>query len=187
MLTVEHAAATIRFSAVNFDATSRRLSHSVSFFIPRYCFFFLAAAAQCYQLTKGLNWFESFVCRDKFGRLADNYAGGGRRACKDKNGGIKATAKDHFSSGSEPVKQSTSYHPSEDIGELELMENEDARLKPAECSRTIIEVNCFLQNILIRATHCVWWFYEHIISSNLTNLRRILRLISEEGKIFWVH
>ncbi|XP_009589586.1 uncharacterized protein At3g49140-like isoform X2 [Nicotiana tomentosiformis] len=113
MLTVEHAAATIRFSAVNFDATSRRLSHSVSFFIPR----------------------------DKFGRLADNYAGGGRRACKDKNGGIKATAKDHFSSGSEPVKQSRSYHPSEDIGELELMENEDARLKPAECSRTIIEGN----------------------------------------------
>nr|XP_016499975.1 PREDICTED: uncharacterized protein At3g49140-like [Nicotiana tabacum] len=113
MLTVEHAAATVRFSAVNFDATSRRLSHSVSFFIPR----------------------------DKFGRLADNCAGGGRRTCKDKNGGIKATAKDHFSSGSEPVKQSTSYHPSEDIGELELMENEDAQLKPAECSRTIIEVN----------------------------------------------
>ncbi|XP_009802899.1 uncharacterized protein At3g49140-like isoform X2 [Nicotiana sylvestris] len=113
MLTVEHAAATVRFSAVNFDATSRRLSHSVRFFIPR----------------------------DKFGRLADNCAGGGRRTCKDKNGGIKATAKDHFSSGSEPVKQSTSYHPSEDIGELELMENEDAQLKPAECSRTIIEVN----------------------------------------------
>lgn len=79
-------------------------------------------------------------CRDKFGRLTDNYAG--RKTCKGKFG-IKATAKDHFSSGSEPVKQNatqSSYHPSEDIGEPELMENEEAQLKPAECTRTIIEV-----------------------------------------------
>ncbi|XP_060211866.1 uncharacterized protein At3g49140-like isoform X1 [Lycium barbarum] len=111
MLTVKHTVTAVHFSAVNFDTTSRRLSHSVSFFIPP---------------------------RDKFGRLTDNCCAG-RRTCKGKNG-IKASAKDGFSSGCEPVKQS-SYHPSEDIGELELLENEDAQLKPAECTRTIIEVN----------------------------------------------
>ncbi|KAM3376041.1 hypothetical protein P3S68_014755 [Capsicum galapagoense] len=114
MLTVKHTAAAVRFSAVNFDTPSRRLSHSPSFFIPP---------------------------RDKFGRLVDNSAG--RKTCKGING-IKATAKDNFSSGSEPVKHNakqSSYHPSEDIGEPELMENEEAQLKPAECTRTIIEVN----------------------------------------------
>lgn len=75
----------------------------------------------------------------------DNSAG--RKTCKGING-IKATAKDNFSSGSEPVKHNakqSSYHPSEDIGEPELMENEEAQLKPAECTRTIIEVKILLQ------------------------------------------
>ncbi|CAN4099481.1 unnamed protein product [Withania somnifera] len=114
MLTVENAAVAVRFLAVNFDTTSRRLSHSASFFIPP---------------------------RDKFRRLRDNCRG--RKRGKGKPG-IKVTAKDHFSSGSEPVKQNAkhaNYHPSEDIGELELMENEEAQLNPAECTRTIIEVN----------------------------------------------
>lgn len=90
-----------------------------------------------------------FCCRDKFGNCA------GRKTCKGKNG-IKATAKDHFSSGSEPVKaKQSSYHPSEDIGEPELMENEEAQLKPAEFTRTIIEVKMmFLQNKLIHQTQC---------------------------------
>ncbi|KAL2556168.1 Pentatricopeptide repeat (PPR) superfamily protein [Forsythia ovata] len=51
-------------------------------------------------------------------------------------------AKEQSSSG--PVKQNAKpqrYHPSEEIAESELMANEEARLTPAETTRTIIEVN----------------------------------------------
>lgn len=108
------------------DTNSCRLSHPATFFIP---------PRYCY--------------RDKLGRLTDNCAK--IKTC--------ATAKDHFSSGSEPVKKNkkqSSYHPSEDIGEPKLMENEDAQLNPAECTRTIIEVikMMFLQNKLTLASNC---------------------------------
>ncbi|KAG8390347.1 hypothetical protein BUALT_Bualt01G0074100 [Buddleja alternifolia] len=66
---------------------------------------------------------------------------GGRVKSRD---GIRAAAKEPSSSGSGPVKQNAKpqrYHPFEEIAESELLENEEARLTPAETTRTIIEVN----------------------------------------------
>lgn len=58
--------------------------------------------------------------------------------------GIRAAAKEqNWSSGW--VKQNAMpqrYHPLEEIAESELLENGDARLAPAETTRTIIEVLC---------------------------------------------
>ncbi|KAL0403182.1 UNVERIFIED_CONTAM: hypothetical protein Sradi_1959000 [Sesamum radiatum] len=65
---------------------------------------------------------------------------GGRVKSRD---GIRAGAKEqNWSSGW--VKQKAKpqrYHPLEEIAESELLENGDARLTPAETTRTIIEVN----------------------------------------------
>ncbi|XP_011084464.1 uncharacterized protein At3g49140 isoform X2 [Sesamum indicum] len=65
---------------------------------------------------------------------------GGRVMSRD---GIRAAAKEqNWSSGW--VKQNAMpqrYHPLEEIAESELLENGDARLTPAETTRTIIEVN----------------------------------------------
>ncbi|KAL0452460.1 UNVERIFIED_CONTAM: hypothetical protein Slati_1224100 [Sesamum latifolium] len=65
---------------------------------------------------------------------------GGRVKSRD---GIRAAAKEqNWSSGW--VKQNAKpqrYHPLEEIAESELLENGDARLTPAETTRTIIEVN----------------------------------------------
>ncbi|KAK4403625.1 hypothetical protein Sango_0731100 [Sesamum angolense] len=65
---------------------------------------------------------------------------GGRVKSRDV---IRAAAKEqNWSSGW--VKQNAKpqrYHPLEEIAESELLENGDARLTPAETTRTIIEVN----------------------------------------------
>ncbi|KAL2556130.1 Pentatricopeptide repeat (PPR) superfamily protein [Forsythia ovata] len=114
MLVIEPPAAAARFPAANFDSATRLLPRSATL----------------------------FVSRNKYRRLTDNLVG---RRCDGmvRNGnGIRAMAKEQSSSG--PVKQNAKpqrYHPSEEIAESELMANEEARLTPAETTRTIIEVN----------------------------------------------
>nr|GMC58273.1 uncharacterized protein At3g49140-like [Ipomoea batatas] len=112
MLMLEPAAAvSVQISSGNF---CRRLSHS---------------AGLC-------------IYRNRVGGLTETSCG--KRFWRDKNG-IRASAKEQSSSsGSEPVKQSAKpmrYHPFEDIAESELTVNGEARLTPAETTRTIIEVN----------------------------------------------
>ncbi|XP_060203738.1 uncharacterized protein At3g49140-like isoform X2 [Lycium barbarum] len=112
MLMVEPAAVKVSFPAVNFNRTSCRLSHSASFLIPR----------------------------NKFRRSRTEHCVGRIRTGKGKCG-IKASARDQPSG---PVKQNAKpsrYHPSEDISDSEIGENEEAQLTPAETSRTIIEIN----------------------------------------------
>ncbi|CAH9070580.1 unnamed protein product [Cuscuta epithymum] len=105
------AAVAVQIPSRNFN---RPLSHCCGLFIPR-------------RAVAGLR--ETY-CGKRYGR--DNRV-------------IRASAKEQFSSkGSEQLKQSSKpmrYHPSEDIVEPELMEGGEARLTPAETSRTIIEVN----------------------------------------------
>ncbi|KAL2540223.1 Pentatricopeptide repeat (PPR) superfamily protein [Abeliophyllum distichum] len=114
MLMIEPPSAAVRFSAANFDSATRLLPRSATL----------------------------FVSRNKYRRLTDNLVG---RRCdgRVRNGnGIRAMTKEQSSSG--PVKQNAKpqrYHPSEEIAESELMANEEARLTPAETTRTIIEVN----------------------------------------------
>ncbi|KAG5617103.1 hypothetical protein H5410_016927 [Solanum commersonii] len=115
MLMVEPAAVAVRFPAGNFNRTSRRFSHSVSFFIPR----------------------------NKIRRLTTEYCGGRIRTVKGKCG-IKASTRDQPSASSGPVKQNAKpsrYHPFEDISDSENGETEETQLSPAETARTIIEVN----------------------------------------------
>ncbi|KAG5617106.1 hypothetical protein H5410_016930, partial [Solanum commersonii] len=113
MLMVEPAAVAVRFPAGNFNRTSRRFSHSVSFFIPR----------------------------NKIRRLTTEYCGGRIRTVKGKCG-IKASTRDQPSASSGPVKQNAKpsrYHPFEDISDSENGETEETQLSPAETARTIIE------------------------------------------------
>ncbi|PIN20283.1 hypothetical protein CDL12_07017 [Handroanthus impetiginosus] len=58
--------------------------------------------------------------------------------------GVIAAAREQSSSGSRLLKQSAKpqrYHPLEDIDESELLQNGEVRLRPAETTRTITEVN----------------------------------------------
>ncbi|VFQ67575.1 unnamed protein product [Cuscuta campestris] len=68
----------------------------------------------------------------------------GKKFWRD-NKRIRASSKEQFSSsGSEPVKRSVKpmgYHQLEDIAVSELKEEGEARLTPAETTRTLIEVN----------------------------------------------
>ncbi|KAL7183729.1 hypothetical protein ACSBR2_026000 [Camellia fascicularis] len=117
MLMAEPSTA-VRFSSTasaRFDSstTSRRLSHSTRLFMP---------------------W-------NKFQRLADG-------SCMRRNSFVKnrvrASAEEQSGAASSPIKPNAKpsrYHPFEDIVESELMEGGDARLTPAEITRTIIEVN----------------------------------------------
>ncbi|KAF5947335.1 hypothetical protein HYC85_013292 [Camellia sinensis] len=117
MLMAEPSTA-VRFSSTasaRFDSstTSRRLSHSTRLFMP---------------------W-------NKFQRLADG-------SCMRRNSFVKnrvrASAEEQSGAASSPIKPNAKpsrYHPFEDIVESELMEAGDARLTPAEITRTIIEVN----------------------------------------------
>lgn len=54
---------------------------------------------------------------------------------------VRATA-EHLDSASDPIKYNgrAGYHPFEDISELALAGNGDARLTTAETTRTIVEV-----------------------------------------------
>ncbi|KAG9129916.1 hypothetical protein Leryth_007003 [Lithospermum erythrorhizon] len=67
------------------------------------------------------------------------------RCCRKVKSLVTASAKESGSSGSGPLKPNSKpqrYHPSEDISDSEGGDNaEDARLTPAEMTRTIIEVN----------------------------------------------
>lgn len=106
------ATAAVRFSAANFDSSTRLYTNSATF-----------------SLSLSLSR-----------RLSGN-SGGRRVKCGNC---IRATAKEHSSSGSGFEKQngnSHKYHPFEEIAESELFENEEATLSPAETTRTIIEVN----------------------------------------------
>ncbi|THG01616.1 hypothetical protein TEA_016090 [Camellia sinensis var. sinensis] len=117
MLMAEPSTA-VRFSSTasaRFDSstTSRRLSHSTRLFMP---------------------W-------NKFQRLADG-------SCMRRNSFVKnrvrASVEEQSGAASSPIKPNAKpsrYHPFEDIVESELMEAGDARLTPAEITRTIIEVN----------------------------------------------
>ncbi|XP_074372300.1 uncharacterized protein At3g49140-like isoform X2 [Apium graveolens] len=76
--------------------------------------------------------------RNKFGLLSKN-------CCAKRNNGmrgrVRASSEDQVGG---PLKQNAKpqrYHPSEDIGEAEVIEIGDARLTPEETCRTIIEVN----------------------------------------------
>ncbi|KAL7003490.1 hypothetical protein U1Q18_004644, partial [Sarracenia purpurea var. burkii] len=113
MLMIEPSTAA-RFSTGSFDPTSsRRFSQSRSF---------------------SISW-------KKFQRLADaSYA---RKNSFVKNK-FRASAEEQSGQSSSPIKPNAKpsrYHPFEDIAELESMEGGEARLTPAETTRTIIEVN----------------------------------------------
>ncbi|KAL6541555.1 hypothetical protein OROGR_011041 [Orobanche gracilis] len=57
---------------------------------------------------------------------------------------IRATAKEQSGSDSDPAKLNAKpqrYHPFEEIAEPRFLENIEAKLTPAETTRTIIEVN----------------------------------------------
>ena len=56
---------------------------------------------------------------------------------------VRASAEKKFGSGSDPVERAgkaKGYHPYEDISDSEGVESGEARLTPAETTRTIIEV-----------------------------------------------
>ncbi|CAH9140912.1 unnamed protein product [Cuscuta epithymum] len=95
-----------------------------------------------------------FIPRRAVAGLMETYCG--KRYGRD-NTVIRASAKEQFSSkGSEQLKQRSKpmrYHPSEDIVEPELMEGREARLTPAETSRTIIEVKMAASSLLMLTLH----------------------------------
>ncbi|KAL3521571.1 hypothetical protein ACH5RR_019720 [Cinchona calisaya] len=127
MLMVEPATTVVRLSAGSFDPTTPRcLPRSATFFIPG----------------------------SKYGKLRDHSWGRNSNSwIKFRRNGIRASAKGHSNSsgsgsgsgsGTGPVKQNAKpqrYHPFEEITESELNENGEARLTPAETTRTMIEVN----------------------------------------------
>lgn len=60
-----------------------------------------------------------------------------------KNRKIRASAEEQLGAGSSPLKPNpkpSRYHPFEEVSEPELVEGGEARLTPAETTRTIIEV-----------------------------------------------
>lgn len=76
--------------------------------------------------------------RNKFGLLSENCCAKRNNNCM--RGRVRASAEDQVGG---PLKQNAKpqrYHPSEDIGEAEVIEIGEARLTPEETSRTIIEV-----------------------------------------------
>ncbi|KAG9137722.1 hypothetical protein Leryth_019288 [Lithospermum erythrorhizon] len=66
--------------------------------------------------------------------------------CRKVKSAIKASAKEYGSSGSGPLEPNSKpqrCHPFEDIAETDGVDSvEEARLSPAEMTRTIVEVNC---------------------------------------------
>ncbi|KAL6508412.1 hypothetical protein OROHE_021954 [Orobanche hederae] len=74
-------------------------------------------------------------------RIKDRRCGGG--GLKSANV-IRASAKEQSGSDSDPAKLNPKpqrYHPFEEIAEARFLENSEAKLTPAETTRTIIEVN----------------------------------------------
>ncbi|XP_052188078.1 uncharacterized protein At3g49140-like [Diospyros lotus] len=104
----------LRFSACSFDAAvSRRISRFGSVFIP---------------------W-------NKFQRLAQGSYMGRNNFVKNR---VRASAEGPSGASWSPTKQNVKplhYHPFEDIAESDSMQSGEARLTPAETTRTIIEVN----------------------------------------------
>ncbi|XP_027163575.1 uncharacterized protein At3g49140-like isoform X1 [Coffea eugenioides] len=90
-----------------------------------------------------------FISRNKYSKLRNHSCRGNSSSCASRRNGIRASAKEKpncsgSGSGSGPVKQNAKplrYHPFEEIAESELNANGEARLTPAETTRTLIEVN----------------------------------------------
>ncbi|XP_071929470.1 uncharacterized protein At3g49140 isoform X2 [Coffea arabica] len=120
MLMLEPPAAAVLLSRRSFDPIiPRRLPHSATF----------------------------FISRNKYSKLRDHSCPGNSSSCASRRNGIRASAKEQpncsgSGSGSGPVKQNAKplrYHPFEEIAESELNANGEARLTPAETTRTLIE------------------------------------------------